>query len=124
MPGGDPMAEIRAKMAQDPSYDPMKDPAAMQQLEQMIPSEMRDFPQAVERLKVAFTDATTGPDAKTAAELGEILATIAEKRELISSPNSAWVQGGMQQGESTNEEKLNDLYNQVKAANPDVPEEP
>ena len=30
--GGDPLDAIRAKMQQDPSYDPLKDPQAMQVL--------------------------------------------------------------------------------------------
>ena len=61
--GVDPLEAIRAKMASDPSYNPMSDPQAMQVLESMIPQEMKDLPNAVERLKVSFTDATTGQDA-------------------------------------------------------------
>jgi len=117
----DPMAAIRAKMAQDPNYDPMKDPEAMQTLEQMIPPEMREIPNSVERLKVAFTDATSGPDSKTLSELESIAASF-DTKELIQSPNSEWFKNGMPDGEATDEAKLQSLYDELKAANPDVPE--
>jgi hypothetical protein len=120
--GNDAMEAIKAKMEQDPAYDPMKDPEAMQTLEQLIPSEMRDIPNSVERLKVAYADATNGPDAATLAELGETMASF-DKKDLISSPSSEWFQAGMPDGEATNDAKLEELYKSLRDANPDIPEE-
>jgi hypothetical protein len=119
-PGGDPMDAIRAKMAQDPNYDPMKDPQAMQMLESIIPAEMREIPNSIERLKVAFQDATTGPDSKTLAELSVEL-TSSNVKELISSPNSQWFRGGMADSDTTDKAKLDELYSKLQAENPDVP---
>ena len=43
MPGGDPLEAIKAKMAADPSYNPMSDPQAMQVLESMMKISVRDW---------------------------------------------------------------------------------
>ena len=88
----DPMAAIKAKMAADPNYDPMKDPEAISKIESMIPSELRDLSNAVARLEVAFKDATTGVDAVD--NLDKRAAEFPNKNELISSPNSQWFKAG------------------------------
>jgi hypothetical protein len=92
----DPMDAIRARMASDPSYDPMKDPQAMQQLESMIPTEMREFANSVERLKVSFTDATTGTNPLSDLDaLGSIQAST-KVSDLLSAPTSQWFKEGAQ----------------------------
>ena len=92
----DPMDAIRARMASDPSYDPMKDPQAMQQLESMIPTEMREFANSVERLKVSFTDATTGTNPLSDLDaLGSIQAST-KASDLLSAPTSQWFKEGAQ----------------------------
>jgi len=54
------MNYIKQKQAQDPNYDPSKDPQYQQMMMQLIPAEIRDISGGVERLKVAFKDSTEG----------------------------------------------------------------
>ena len=54
------MNYIKQKQAQDPNYDPSKDPQYQQMMMQLIPAEIRDISSGIERLKVAFKDATEG----------------------------------------------------------------
>ena len=117
--GPDPLEAIRQKMAADPSYNPMSDPQAMQVLESMIPEEMKDLPNAVERLKVAFTDATTGQEAiedldAVASEFG------GDKKSLISTPTSAFFTQGLPEVDF-NEATLDELFKKVREEHPDVP---
>lgn len=115
----DPLEAIREKMQADPSYNPMSDPQAMQVLESMIPEEMKDLPNAVERLKVAFTDATTGQEAiedldAVASEFG------GDKKSLISTPTSAFFTQGLPEVDF-NEATLDELFKKVREEHPDVP---
>lgn len=119
-PGPDAAVEaIRAKMAADPNYNPMADPQAMQVIDSLIPATMREFPNAIDRLKVAFQDATSGADA--VADLNAAADTFSNKQELISSPQSKWIKGGMQSTDFS-QSRLDDLYNKVRQEFPDVPE--
>lgn len=54
------MNYIKQKQAQDPNYDPTNDPQYQQMMMQLIPEEIRDVSSGIERLKVAFKDATEG----------------------------------------------------------------
>ena len=120
-PGADPLEAIKQKMAADPNYNPMQDPEAMQTLEGMISPEMREVSGAIQRLKVAFTDATTGEEAATLQQLEEFAAS-SDKKELISAPNSDFIKGGMTEDVDYNESKLQELLDQLKSENPEVPE--
>ena len=113
----DPIAELRKKMQSDPNFDPSKDPRMMEALESMIPQELRDMPMAVERLIVAFKDATSGVDAVTNIDEA---AKMFGSESLISSPQSKWFQGGAQD-ETYSESSKKDLLQKLKAAHPEVP---
>lgn len=120
--GADPLDAIRAKMAADPNFDPMKDPQTMQMLEQRLPTEIRDASIGIERLKVAFKDATEG--ASTAVPGGDLDAASTKfGNQGIQSPQSAWFKNN--QPNETNgafsESKKQDLFDKLKAANPQVP---
>ena len=85
----------------------------------MIPPEMKDFPNAVERLKVAFTDATTGQEAiddldKVSTDFG------ADKKALISSPTSQFFTQGTPESDF-NEANKDELFKKVREEHPDVP---
>merc|ERR1712146_609748 len=113
MPGGDPLEAIKAKMAADPSYNPMSDPQAMQVLESMIPQEMKDLPNAVERLKVSFTDATTGQDA--IEDLDKLASDFQrDKKTLLQSPSSQFFTGGMPKPEDFDENTKADLFKKLR----------
>jgi len=111
---------IRQKMAADKDYNPMADPQAMQVLESLIPQEMKDIPNAIERLKVAFKDATEGTDAL--ADIDGAAAGFTDKKSLISTPTSDWMKGGMSPA-GYDESKKNELKDKVQKANPGVPME-
>ena len=116
----DPLDAIRAKVANDPSYNPMNDPEAMGLLESMLPEEMKEFPNALERLKVALQDATTGAD--SVSDIDKFAADIGNKKELISSPTSQWFKDGMpESGAKADQTKLKDLAEKLKAKYPDIP---
>ena len=116
----DPMDEIRSRMEQDPSYDPMKDPQAMQALEGMIPNEMREFANAIERLKVSFTDATTGQNPIDDLDSLSTVAQTVKGSDLISSPTSEWFKNGAVD-EGYDEVKLKDYMRDVQKEFPDAP---
>ncbi len=118
--GADPMDAIRSRMAQDPNYDPMKDPQAMQALEGMIPNEMREFANAIERLKVAFTDATTGQNPIDDLDSLSTVAQSVKGADLISSPTSQWFKDGAID-EGYDEVKLKDYMRDVQNEFPDAP---
>jgi hypothetical protein len=61
--------EIRAKCAADPNYDFMKDPKALKLIEENMPDSLKQFSQAVGRLKQVIIDGTTGQDAPSLEEL-------------------------------------------------------
>ena len=119
-PVGDPLEAIRAKMASDPSYNPMSDPQAMQVLESMIPQEMKDLPNAVERLKVAFTDATTGADA--IEDINSVAKDFqGEKASLLSSPASKFFTSGSVAPTDFDENEKANLFKKLREDYPDVP---
>ncbi|RYH30932.1 hypothetical protein EON65_03890 [archaeon] len=88
----DPMDAIRAKMQADPNYDPMKDPEAMRILDSMIPEQLREFGNAIAKLKVALADSITGVE--SVKDLNKRVAGM-EKKGAISSPTSQWFKSGM-----------------------------
>ena len=123
MSSPDPLEEIRAKMKSQPGYNPMQDPQAMQVLEGMIPAELKEIPNAVERLKVAMKDATTGANA--VPDLDKVASDFkGPKKDLISAPTSQWMKDGMgNDNPSFSASKKADLKAKVKAAFPEVPEQ-
>jgi hypothetical protein len=119
--GADPLDAIRARMASDPSFDPLKDPQTMQILESKIPTEMRDASISVERARVAFKDASEGTAA--VADLDAAAAKFGNNQGLISSPQSAWFKNGQpnETNGAFNEAKKQDLFNKLKSQYPEVP---
>ena len=123
MSSPDPMDAIREKMKTDPNYNPMQDPQAMQVLENSVPSEIKELMGAIERVKVAIKDATSGANAVT--DLNKVASEFtAPKSDLISTPTSTWFKEGMKNDNpSFNANLKAELKAKVKAANPEVPEE-
>ena len=120
MMSDDPMDAIKAKMASDPNYDPMKDPEALRMIESKIPSEMRDISNALSRLEVSFKDATTGTDAVD--DLDARAVDFPNKAELISSPQSKWFKNSMPVDEvAFSSKKKDELFEKLKKAYPEVP---
>mmetsp|Transcript_15394 Transcript_15394/g.14759 ORF Transcript_15394/g.14759 Transcript_15394/m.14759 type:complete len:162 (-) Transcript_15394:231-716(-) len=122
--GPDPMQAIRDRMAQDPSFDPLQDPQTMQELENMIPGEYREFANAMERLKVAFDDATAGVDGLE--NLDDLASVAADTKiaELLSSPQSKYFQDGAQDEQIPFDgEATKDLLADVQRDFPEVPME-
>lgn len=94
-PEGNPALEaIKAKMAADPNYDPMKDPEAMSTIESMIPDSLRELSGSLARLEVAFKDADANLEG-TDATLNKAAEGFVNKKELVSSPNSQWFKDGL-----------------------------
>ena len=116
----DPLEAIKNKIASDPSYDPLKDPQAMQALESMIPTEMREFANAVERLKVTFDDATTGQNPIEDLDSLKVQQDDTALNVLLSSPTSEWFKGGAPD-ETVNEDELKDALRDVQKEYPDIP---
>lgn len=116
----DPLEELKKKMKADPNFDPTKDPRMMEALESTIPKELRDMPMAVERLIVAFKDATSGVDA---VDNIDDAAKMFGTENLISSPQSKWFQGGSKDEDGYSESNKKDLLQKLKAAHPEVPME-
>lgn len=112
---------LRAKYQSNPNYNPMADPEAQAMLENLIPNEFRDLNNAIERLRVALTDATTGPDA--IENIDTVLSQFT-KEELISSPQSQWFRDGRPEPEEPfSEAKLDELTEKAKREYPQVPME-
>ena len=116
----DPLEAIKSKMDSDPSYDPLKDPQAMQALESMIPSEMREFANGVERLKVTFDDATTGSNPIEDLDSLKKIQSDTALNVLLSSPTSEWFKGGAPD-EPYNESELKNYMQDVQKEYPDIP---
>jgi hypothetical protein len=118
---GDPLDAVRAKMAADPNYDPMKDPQTMQMLEQRLPPEIRDASIGIERLKVAFKDAKEGVTAVPGGDLDAAAAKIGNQS--IQSPQSAWFKNGQpnETDGAFSESKKQELLDKLQKANPQVP---
>lgn len=121
MSSPDPMDEIRQKMASDPNYNPMQDPQAQAALEAMIPSEMKELPNALERLRIAMKDATTGASAVT--DLNKVASEYkGPKTDLISSPQSEWMKGGMpNDNPAFSDSRKKELLGKIKSAFPEIP---
>jgi hypothetical protein len=116
----DPLDEIRQKMATDPNYNPMQDPQAQAALEAMIPSEMKELPNALERLRIAMKDATTG--ASAVSDLNKVASEYkGPKTDLISSPQSEWMKGGMpNDNPAFSDSRKKELLGKVKTAFPEI----
>ena len=78
MSSPDPMDAIREKMKSDPNYHPLQDPQAMQVLENSVPSEIKELMGAIERVKVAIKDATSGANAVT--DLNKVASELIKER--------------------------------------------
>ena len=117
---GDPLDAIRARMASDPNFDPLKDPQTMQILESKIPPELRDASNSVERLRVALKDAVEGTDA-----ISDLDAAAAKfgAEGLISSPQSTWFKENQpnEKDGAFSEAKKQELFNKLKGEYPEVP---
>lgn len=119
----DPMAAIKAKMAADPNYDPMKDPEAVSKIESMIPAELRDLSNAIARLEVAFKDSTSGADAVD--DLDKRSADFPNKNDLISSPNSKWFKSGQPADDVPfSSSKKEAAFDKLRQEYPEVPVSP
>ena len=107
---------LKTKMS-DPSYNPATDPDYSRLMSSLVPTELRDISGALERLKVAFKDATTGVDAVT--DLDNIAAQFSDKKDVISSPTSKWMKSGFPD-EPASESKLSDLLTKLKKDFPEA----
>ena len=107
---------LKTKMS-DPSYNPTTDPDYSRLMSSLVPTELREISGALERLKVAFKDATTGVDA--VADLDNIAAQFSDKKEVISSPTSNWMKSGFPD-EVASESKLSDLLDKLKKDFPEA----
>lgn len=116
-PNEEAIKAIREKMAADPSYNPMADPQAMQVIDSMIPDAMREVPNAIERLKVAFKDATSGQD--SVSDINSLPSTMSMS-EAISSPQSKWFKEKFPV-DAFNQAEKDDLKKKIKAKYPEVP---
>lgn len=113
---------IRAKMQADPNYNPMTDPEAAAALDSLIPDYLKEIPNSIERLNVAFKDATTGAEA--IEDLDKFAASFENKRELISSPQSDFFMNGMKVDSSAagdSEAELEELLKKLQKEYPDIP---
>ena len=121
------MDAIRAKYQADPNYNPMNDPEAAELMESIIPSDMKDFPNAIERVRVAFADAASAVD-----DIDEAAAKFPNRKDLISSPQSKMFSDLMsgvetksddddeEQGE-VSEEEMDELIKKLQEEYPDIP---
>ena len=120
MSTNDPLGAIKARMASDPNYDPLKDPEALRQIEALIPSELRDLSNAFARLEVAFKDATSGVDAVD--NLDKRAADFPNKTELISSPQSNWFKSGLPADDAPfSSKKKDEAFEKLRKDYPEVP---
>eukprot|EP01039_Chlorochromonas_danica_P003942 gene3942-4313_t len=116
----DPMEAIRAKMKANPNYDPTKDPEAMRALESEITGPLREFPNAIQRLRVAYQDVTSGLDPIDDLD-ARVSAMGADSKGLISSPQSTWLKEGMP-AEKVDKAKKQALREKLRKEFPQVPE--
>lgn len=117
-PANDPALEaIKAKYRSNPNYNPLTDPEAAPIIENLIPSEVRDFTNALERFRIALEDATSGPDA-----VGDIDESSKQfdKKDLISSPQSKWFKEG-RPNEDYSQSKADEAIEKLKKKYPEVP---
>lgn len=121
MAEGDAIDAIRAKMQADPNYNPMTDPSAAAALESLVPDYLKEIPNAIERLNVAFKDATSGADA--ISDIDSVAASFSNKRDLISSPQSDFFTQGMKTEGSVDEGEVEKLLQRLKQQYPEVPHE-
>lgn len=123
MAEGNPLDELRAKMKANPNYNPMTDPQAASMLDSMIPDYLKELPNAMERLSVAFKDATTGTDA--IGDIDKVAESFENKRELISSPQSEFFSSGMQAPSGGSDEdvaaEIEGLIDKLRQQYPEVP---
>lgn len=115
----DALASIRAKMQANPNYNPLTDPEAAAALDTLVPDYMKEIPNAIERLKTAFQDATTGANA--IADLDSIAAGVVNKRELISSPQSDLF--NHENKKSPDPAELRRLVDELRQQYPEIPYE-
>jgi hypothetical protein len=119
MANDDPLGEIRAKMQADPNYNPMTDPSATAALDAILPDYLKEIPNAIERLNVAFKDATSSANALN--DLDAAVSSFSDKRELISSPQSdLFSEAGRKPPDSGEVERL---IKQLRQQFPEVPYE-
>ncbi|KAJ1427502.1 hypothetical protein B484DRAFT_397167, partial [Ochromonadaceae sp. CCMP2298] len=118
--GPDPLMDaIRAKMDADEMYNPMTDPEAAELLDDLIPPHLKEFPNAIERLRVAFADAATGPEA--VEDIDAAAEAFPDKVALLSTPTSNWGKGGMKGGKGPPDEaKMAELWEEMRKAYPDM----
>eukprot|EP01035_Chromulina_nebulosa_P018052 gene18052-23697_t len=114
----DPLDAIRAKMQSNPNYNPLSDPEAAQVIENLIPAEFRDVLNAIERLRVAVKDGTTGPDAATDLDKDSKSFNF---NDLISTPNSQFFKKGRQVDGKFDPALIEELKADLRKAYPDIP---
>ena len=112
----DPLEELKRRMQQDPNFNPATDPRMAEALEAAVPSELRDIPLAVERLIVAFRDATTGVDA---VENLDESAKMFTDEKFISTPQSKWFKEGAPKEEYSSSTKSS-LRDKLTRNHPEV----
>ena len=112
------MQAIKDKMAADPNFDPMTDPESMKVIEAMIPESLRDMSSSIARFEVALKDAL-GEDEAEDLDVGA--ASFEDKKDLVSSPVSAFFKDGLPEptkpfdsaAKADALKKLMDLYPEV-----------
>jgi hypothetical protein len=118
---------LRKKYQANPNYNPMNDPEAAPILENLIPNEFRELKNALQRLRVAFVDASTAPkDADgTPGEAFDLdkMAAQFDKKELIQSPQSKWIKEGMQDVDYS-ASKAEELLEELKKKYPQASQMP
>lgn len=116
--GPDVWEPIRRRMKEDPSYDPLKDPEAMQQMQNALPTEFREFGNAMERLKVAFADAKGGVDGLDDLDVLAKTAAALPVSERLSSPQSKFFKEGAKKPEERGRKSLaqiNELLDEIES---------
>jgi hypothetical protein len=93
----DPYWPTMIEKMKDKNYDPLTDPEATAIIEGMVSPEIRELPNAIDRLMVAFTDATTGAEA--VEDLDAAAATFPPEELWSSAPSSDWGKSGFKLGE-------------------------
>lgn len=115
--GGSPLDRFKAKRAADPNYDPLNDPEFMQSLESLVPDELREVYNAMNRLQTAVTEANSRAEGMD--DYDQRVSAL-NKLDLVSSPQSEWFKSGMPT-EMPNEETLQKLREEMKAKYPQIP---